>query len=513
MTEKRSESTSKLPGTVRLRVAPSPTGDPHVGTAYMALFNLAFTRRNHGRFLLRIEDTDRVRLREGSEQQVYDTLHWLGLTWDEGPDIGGPCAPYRQSERLDTYRPYVDRLIADGHAYHCWCTPERLTQMRERQQELKQPTGYDRLCYGKTVAQRRELPGFSETPVVRMFVPEDAPLQFDDLIRGTVNAPRPDDQVILKADGFPTYHLAVVVDDHEMGITHVVRGEEWISSTPKHILLYQWLGIELPKFAHMPLLRNENKSKISKRKNPWARLTWFRESGYLPEALVNFLGLLAYPPASDADGNDVEVFDFADFTANFDWSKVNPVGPIFDLKKLDWLNGVYIRSLEVGELASRLLPFLKADGILDDNPSLGELARLRSVTELIQTRMVHLTEASALVAPFFAPDDGLEIAQDAREGLGENAAQVLDAASTALGNISDERSGILGSDSGWTASAIEQSLRTAIVEGMNIKARFAFGPLRTAVSGQRISPPLFESMEILGKTSTLARLDALRATL
>jgi glutamyl-tRNA synthetase len=263
----------------------------------------------------------------------------------------------------------------------------------------------------------------------------------------------------------------------------------------------------------MPLLRNENKSKISKRKNPWARLTWFRESGYLPEALVNFLGLLAYPPASDADGNDVEVFDFADFTANFDWSKVNPVGPIFDLKKLDWLNGVYIRSLEVGELASRVLPFLKADGILDDSPSLGELARLRSVTELIQTRMVHLTEASALVAPFFAPDDGLEIADDAREGLGENAAQVLDAAIAALGNVSDERSGLLGSESGWTAAAIEESLRTAIVEGMDIKARFAFGPLRTAVSGQRISPPLFESMEILGKTSTLARLDALRATL
>ena len=481
MSEKRSESTSTLPGTVRLRVAPSPTGDPHVGTAYMALFNLAFTRRNEGRFLLRIEDTDRVRLREGSEQQVYDTLHWLGLTWDEGPDIGGPCAPYRQSERLETYRPYVDRLIADGHAYHCWCSTERLTEMRERQQQLKQPTGYDRLCHGKTEAQRRELPGFSETPVVRMFIPDDAPLQFDDLIRGKVSAPRPDDQVILKADGFPTYHLAVVVDDHEMGITHVVRGEEWISSTPKHILLYQWLGIESPKFAHMPLLRNENKSKISKRKNPWARLTWFRESGYLPEALVNFLGLLAYPPASDADGNDVEVFDFADFTANFDWSKVNPVGPIFDLKKLDWLNGVYIRSLEVGELASRVLPFLKADGILDDSPSLGELARLRSVTELIQTRMVHLTEASALVAPFFAPDDGLEIADDAREGLGENAAQVLDAAITALGNVSDDRSGLLGSESGWTAAAIEESLRTAIVEGMDIKARFAFGPLRTAV--------------------------------
>ena len=245
----------------RLRVAPSPTGDPHVGTAYMSLFNLAFARQQGGRFLLRIEDTDRARFRADSEQQVYDTLHWLGLTWDEGPDIGGPFAPYRQSERLDTYRPYVERLLADGKAYHCWCSGERLTQMREMQQKTKQPTGYDRLCHGRTREERAELPGFSETPVVRMFIPQDAPLTFEDLIRGTVSAPRPDDQVILKADGFPTYHLAVVVDDHEMGITHVVRGEEWISSTPKHVLLYQWLGLEAPKFAHMPLLRNTDRSK------------------------------------------------------------------------------------------------------------------------------------------------------------------------------------------------------------------------------------------------------------
>ncbi len=503
----------RLPGKVRLRVAPSPTGDPHVGTAYMALFNLAFVRQQEGRFILRIEDTDRARLTEGSEAQVFDTLHWLGLSWDEGPDVGGPCAPYRQSERLDTYRPYVERLLAAGHAYHCWCSTERLAQMREEQQRNKQPTGYDRLCHGKTEAQRKELPGFSETPVVRMLVPEDAPLEFDDLIRGRVSAPRPDDQVILKADGFPTYHLAVVVDGHEMGVTHVVRGEEWISSTPKHVLLYEWLGIDVPRLAHMPLLRNENKSKISKRKNPWARLTWFREGGYLPEALVNFLGLLAYPPAQAEDGSDVEVFTFDEFSERFDWGKVNPVGPIFDLKKLDWLNGVYIRSLEVGDFTSRLLPFLRADGVLGDNPSLGELARLRSVAELIQTRIAHLTEASGLVRPFFVPDDGLEIAEDARAGLGDNAADVLDAALTALGNVSDERSGLLGAETGWSAAAIETALREAIVEGMEIKPRFAFGPLRTAVSGQRVSPPLFESMEILGKTSTLARLHALRASL
>jgi glutamyl-tRNA synthetase len=494
----------------RLRVAPSPTGDPHVGTAYMSLFNLAFARQQGGQFVLRIEDTDRARFREDSEQQVFDTLHWLGLQWDEGPDIGGPFAPYRQSERLDTYQPYVERLLAEGKAYHCWCSTERLAQMRDKQQKLKQPTGYDRLCHGKTREERAQLPGFSETPVVRMLVPDDVELAFEDLIRGRVSAPRPDDQVILKADGFPTYHLAVVVDDHEMGITHVVRGEEWISSTPKHILLYHWLGLEPPQWAHMPLLRNADKSKISKRKNPAARLTWFREQGYLPEALDNFLALLAYPPAQDAEGSDLEVFTFEEFSKDFDWRKVNPVGPIFDLKKLDWLNGVYIRQLGVGELASRLLPYLESDGVLSANASLGELARLEKVSALIQTRMALLTEATALVRPFYVADDALEIADDARAQLKDDAGQVLGAAITALGDIDDHPRGVLGSESGWTAAAIEAALRSAIVEGMGIKPKFAFGPLRTAVSGQRVSPPLFESMEILGKTSTLSRLLRLR---
>ena len=501
------------PSAPRLRVAPSPTGDPHVGTAYMSLFNLAFARQQGGRFVLRIEDTDRVRFRADSEQQVFDTLHWLGLTWDEGPDVGGPYAPYRQSERLDTYRPYVERLLAEGHAYHCWCSTERLAEMRDKQQKLKLPTGYDRLCHGKTAEERSLLPGFNETPVVRMLVPDDVQLHFDDLIRGRVSAPRPDDQVILKGDGFPTYHLAVVVDDHEMGITHVVRGEEWISSTPKHVLLYRWLGLEAPAFAHMPLLRNTDKSKISKRKNPAARLTWFQEQGYLPEALVNFLALLAYPPKQDAEGNDVEVFTFAEFSEDFDWRKVNPVGPIFDLKKLEWLNGVYIRDLEVGDLASRLLPYLERDGVLSGNPSLGELARLKSITALIQTRMALLSEASALVAPFYVADDALEIAEDARAQLKDDADKVLATAIGVLEGIDDTGTGVLGSESGWNAAAIEAALRTAIVDGLGIKPKFAFGPLRTAVSGQRISPPLFESMEILGKTSTLTRLRRLHEEL
>ncbi len=506
-------STSDGSGPVRTRVAPSPTGDPHVGTAYMSLFNLAFTRQQGGQFVLRVEDTDRARFRADSEQQLYDTLGWLGLHWDEGPDVGGPFAPYRQSERLETYRPYVERLLADGKAYHCWCSTERLTQMREVQQKTKQPTGYDRLCYGKTREERAALPGFSEVPVVRMLIPDDVPLVFDDVIRGKVSAPRPDDQVILKADGFPTYHLAVVVDDHEMGITHVVRGEEWISSTPKHLLLYRWLGLEPPKFAHMPLLRNTDKSKISKRKNPAARLTWFREQGYLPEALVNFLALLAYPPQQDADGGDVEVFTFDEFSASFDWAKVNPIGPIFDLKKLDWLNGVHIRGLELGEFASRLLPYLQADGILGDAPSLGELGRLKLIAELIQTRIALLTEAPALVRPFYVSDDQLEIAEDARAQLKDDAGRVLDEAFRVLGDLDEHGTGLLGTGGTWTAGVIEETLRSALVDGLGIKARLAFGPLRTAVSGARISPPLFESMEILGKTSTLNRLRALRDSL
>ena len=509
-TEPLTDPAEGLPGAVRLRVAPSPTGDPHVGTAYMSMFDLAFARQQGGRFLLRIEDTDRARFQADSEQQIYDTLSWLGLTWDEGPDKGGPCAPYRQSERLDTYRPYADRLLEQGNAYLCWCSGERLAQMREKQQKLKQPTGYDRLCHGKTREERAELPGFSETPVVRMLIPDEPPLSFTDLVRGEVSAPRPDDQVIVKADGFPTYHLAVVVDDHEMGITHVVRGEEWISSTPKHILLYQWLDLPVPQFAHMPLLRDEKKAKISKRKSPWARLTWFQEQGYLPEALLNFLALLGYPPIIEDDGTEREIFTFEEFSAGFDWAKVNTVGPIFNLDKLNSLNGHYIRQLEVGELASRLLPYLQTAGVLSDQPTMPELGRLKSLAELVQTRIVTLTDAAALVAPFYTADDDLPIADDAREQLKDDAGAVLDAALAALEPIDGAIPDTLGAQPDWNTERIEQALREALVEGLGIKPRFAFGPLRTAVSGQRVSPPLFESMEVLGKASTMARLSRLR---
>ncbi|WP_286968030.1 MULTISPECIES: glutamate--tRNA ligase [Arsenicicoccus] len=482
----------------RTRVAPSPTGDPHVGTAYMALFDLAWARKTGGRFVLRIEDTDQARYVEGSEQQIFDTLTWLGLTYDEGPDVGGPYAPYRQSERLDTYRPYVEQLVADGHAYYCWCSTERLAEMRELQQKAKLPTGYDRLCHGKTREERAALPGFTDRPVVRMLIPEDVETRFEDVIRGWVNAPTPDDQVILKADGFPTYHLAVVVDDHLMGITTVVRGEEWISSTPKHVLLHRWLGWEVPQFAHMPLLRNPDKSKISKRKNPAARLTWFREEGYLPEALLNFLQLVGYPPV--ADGQEVSSFD--EFVERFEWTKVNTVGPIFDMDKLNWLNGHYIRALSPEDLAGRIVAHLVRTGELPGEPTPAQMDLVTQATPLVQERMQLLKEAGPMLGFLFVTDEELTFDPDSVAALKDDAPQVLDASIAALEGLED-----------FTAEPIQAALRAAIVDGLGIKPKFAFAPARVAVTGRRVSPPLFESMEILGRESTLTRLRRLRATL
>jgi glutamyl-tRNA synthetase len=468
---------------VRLRVAPSPTGDPHVGTAYMSLFNLAFARHEGGTFILRVEDTDRARFRADSEQQIYDTLHWLGLDWDEGPDIGGPHAPYRQSERLETYRPVADALLAAGHAYLCWCTPERLAEMRDAQQKAKLPTGYDRMCLGKTREQRAEMPGFAENPVVRMLIPDDVALGFVDLIRGEVHAPRPDDQVVLKADGYPTYHLANVVDDHAMGITHVVRGEEWIASTPKHLLLYDWMHWPRPAFAHMPLLRNADRSKISKRRNPAARLTWFVDEGFLPEALRNFLGLMGYSLP-----NDQEVFSFDEMVATFDWARVNPVGPVFDVEKLRWLSGHYMRELTVADAAARIVAFMGVSG--------SDADLVTRATPLVQERVATLGEAAAMMR-FLVVGDAFEVdPADAAKHLGDDARPVLEAAVTALRELAS-----------FTAADIEAALRSALVDGLGHKPRTAFGPVRVAVTGAAVSPPLFESIELLGRETTTARLE------
>ena len=472
---------------VRLRVAPSPTGDPHVGTAYVSLLCLAFVRQQGGQFVLRVEDTDRARFREDSEQQIYDTLHWLGLQWDEGPDIGGPFAPYRQSERLETYAPHVQRLLDDGKAYYCWCTPARLQEMREEQQKRKVPTGYDRLCLGKSQEERAQLPGASDQAVVRMLIPDDPPLTFTDLIRGEISAPRPDDQVILKADGFPTYHLAVVVDDHLMGITHMVRAEEWISSTPKQILLYDWLGWELPAIAHTPLLRNTDKSKISKRKNPATRLTWFQEEGYLPEALLNFLGLLGYSMPSEQ-----EIFTFAEMSASFDWSRINPAGPVFDLDKLGWLNGHYIRELAPDDLAARCAPFLQSSGLYDGSAEHSDL--LARAIPLVQTRMAVLSDVVDLLRFLFVKDFEVEPAA-VEKSLGEGARAVLAAAADALEPLAE-----------WTTSSVQEAMDTALIDGLGLKRGKAYAPVRAAVCGSTIAPPLPESMALLGQDVVLHRL-------
>jgi glutamyl-tRNA synthetase len=479
--------------TVRVRVAPSPTGDPHVGTAYMSLFNLAFARQQGGRFVLRVEDTDRARFQADSERQVFETLRWLGLEWDEGPDVGGPYAPYRQSERLDTYRPHVERLLEAGHAYHCWCTPERLQAMREEQQRRKVPTGYDRLCHGRTQEERARLPGFADAPVVRLLVPEDPPLTFLDLVRGEVSAPRPDDQVLLKTDGFPTYHLAVVVDDHLMGITHVVRGEEWISSTPKHLLLYDFLGWERPQYAHMPLLRNTDKSKISKRKNPAARLTWFVEEGYLPEALLNFLGLLGY----SLPGGQ-EVFSFEEMSASFDWARVNTVGPVFDLDKLLWLNGHYVRELAEEDLVRRLTPFLQREGLVADPVTAEQAALLAAAVPLLQTRIALLSQAGALLrfALVHEADFGVD-AEAAAKVLVPGTDAVLAAAASALEPVAQ-----------WDTEHVQAAMDAALLEGLGLKRGKAYAPVRVAVCGATVAPPLPESMALLGKERTLRRLRA-----
>jgi glutamyl-tRNA synthetase len=478
--------------TVRVRVAPSPTGDPHVGTAYMSLFNLAFARQQGGRFVLRIEDTDRGRYVPESEGQIFATLRWLGLDWDEGPDVGGPYGPYRQSERLDAYRPHVERLLADGRAYHCWCSPERLAHMREEQQRAKRPTGYDRLCLGKSREERAALPGFSEVPVVRMLIPDDAPVTFTDLIRGELHAPHPDDQVIMKADGFPTYHLAVVVDDHDMAITHVVRGEEWVSSTPKHLLLYDWLGWERPRFAHMPLLRNTDRSKISKRKNPAARLRWFQEQGYLPAALRNFLALMGY---SMPDGR--EVFSFEEMVETFDWARVNPAGPIFDLDKLDWLNGHYVRELDDDVFLEQVRPYLPAP-----TPDPARDGGLRIVLGAVKERTKRLSEVTEQLDWLYTGD--LEVPEDLlrKQGLPpvEGAAALADTAA-AIERL------------GQPEPVVIEAELDRVREAAGLNRRRFFMTVRVAVTGKVVSPPLHETIAALGVDRAAARLRDAAATL
>ncbi|HEX5059250.1 MAG TPA: glutamate--tRNA ligase, partial [Kofleriaceae bacterium] len=363
---------------VRVRIAPSPTGDPHVGTAYIALFNYVFAKQQGGKFVLRIEDTDQTRARADSEQMIFDALRWVGLSWDEGPDVGGPYGPYRQSERSELYLTHVGMLLESGAAYRCFCTAERLEKVRVQQQAEKATLGYDRHCRNLDPDEARNRAAQGEAHVVRLKVPLSGPIEFTDKLRGKVtrDAKEIDDQVLLKSDGLPTYHLANVVDDHLMEITHVIRAEEWISSTQKHVLLYRAFGWDEPEFIHMPLLRNKDKSKISKRKNP-VSINYYRDIGILPHALLNFLGMLGW-----SFGGDREKFTLQEMIDVFSWDRISLGGPVFDLDKLTWLNEKYIHDLNYEQFADAVIDWrLNKDFLVKVLPLVRE--RVKKLADIV----------------------------------------------------------------------------------------------------------------------------------
>jgi glutamyl-tRNA synthetase len=476
---------------IRTRIAPSPTGDPHVGTAYVALFNLALARKHGGQFILRIEDTDRQRSHPASERMIFEALRWLGLTWDEGPDVGGPYAPYRQSERSAIYREHADLLIRKGAAYPCFCTPERLAALREEQKARKAAImGYDGLCrrLEPDEAPRRRASG--EPYVVRLAMPDADSMVVSDLLRGEVRFERPqmDDQVLLKSDGLPTYHLANVVDDHLMRISHVVRAEEWLSSLPKHVQLYRSFGWEMPVFCHLPLLRNADRSKISKRKNP-VSLNHYRRVGYLPEAMLNFLALMSY---SMPDGRDE--FTLQEFIDAFELERISLGGPVFDLEKLTWLNGRYLRRLSTEEMIARLRGHLLSDDYL------------AQVIPLCRER-VDTLEAFFDYASFFFVGELPYDAEALRAMVpkGRAAAEVSKAVTGLLEGSIDP---LLD----WNAETIEAALR-ASAEQQGWPAKDVYMTVRVATTGRTATPPLFETLAVLGKEVCRRRLRRAAETL
>ena len=472
------------------RVAPSPTGEPHVGTAYVSLFNWAWARRNGGRFILRTEDTDRARSRPEHETAIIEALAWLGIEPDESPLVGGPSGPYRQSERSTIYGEYTDRLLASGHAYRCFCTSERLEELRAFQKAAKRPTGYDGLCRA-IPAEESAARAATEQHVVRLAVDRTATTRFVDLLRGEIAIENVniDDQVLLKSDGMPTYHMANVVDDHLMGVTIIMRAEEWIPSTPKHVMLYAALGWEPPIYAHVPLLRNNDKSKISKRKNHTS-LIWYREHGYLPEALVNFLALQGWSIQGDN-----EEFEVEDFIAQFDPKDISVGGPVFDLVKLDWLNGEKIRKLSTERLADRLL----GEGFAGD----WSRERLLAVLPLFQDRMKSLADfvpAAAYLLGRVDPDlDGLAAK------LKKADPEALRAALLAACTVLEQREGQPDEER-------ENALR-ALADEHGLKVGALFMGLRVGVTGATASPPLLPSIDALGTAEAVARVRDLVARL
>jgi glutamyl-tRNA synthetase len=464
---------------VRVRIAPSPTGDPHVGTAYVALFNYVFAKKNQGKFLLRIEDTDQVRAKSSSEAMIMQSLRWLGLTWDEGPDKPGPCGPYRQSERTAIYREHTDMLVKSGHAYRCFCTAERLEEVRAKQREAGVTTAYDRHCRGLLAADveanmRKQLPH-----VVRLKMPVSGVTSFTDEIRGLVEIEntRMDDQVLLKSDGYPTYHLANVVDDHLMKISHVIRAEEWINSTPKHVVLYEAFGWEKPKFAHLPLLRNADKSKISKRKNPVA-LTYYQRAGVLPEALVNFLANMGW-----SFGNDVEFFTVDDMVKKFEFKNIHLGGPVFDTVKLTWMNQHYMHKMTEDRFVDYVRNEIFSDSYLRQmKPYV--LERMSRFEQFVDNNFFFFNGALDYV--------GLEIIPK-----GKTPQEI----STMLTGLVEKLDDLYE----WEHERLK-AVTEAYKDEIGWKPKDIFMTLRLAVTGRKDSPPLFETMGVIGREMVRFRL-------
>jgi glutamyl-tRNA synthetase len=473
--------------TVRTRIAPSPTGEPHVGTAYIALFNQCFAKAHGGEFILRIEDTDQTRSTPESEKAILDSLKWLGLDWAEGPDCGGDKGPYRQSERKDIYGQYAEQLVEKGHAFHCFCSTERLDALRLKQADEKTQIGYDGHCKQLSEDEVASKIAAGESNVVRMDVPREGICEVQDMLRGKIDIEwsQVDMQILLKADGMPTYHLANVVDDHLMDISHVIRGEEWINSAPKHLLLYKYFGWQAPVLCHLPLLRNTDKSKLSKRKNPTGIL-YYKEMGYLPEALINYLGRMGWSMPDER-----EQFTLAEMQAEFDITRVSLGGPIFDTEKLNWLNGQWIRDLDDQALAEKLvawafnrekllqfLPFAK--------PRMETFSDLAPLGSYLLSGMLPLTPAD------FAANK-LEL---------EAQMEVLQ---FALWRLEALRS--------WDRDSIFNTLK-ALSDQMEVKLKEFLAPLFVAVAGTTESISVMDSMVLLGPDVSRARLrHAINATL
>lgn len=470
--------------TVRTRIAPSPTGEMHIGTAAIALKNYAFARKHGGQFIIRIEDTDQEREVAGATERLLETLKKFDLNWDEGPDIGGPYAPYTQSERLELYQKYAKELVDKDKAYYCFCSKDRLEKVRADQMENHQQPRYDRFCRALSSTEVAKKLDAGESSVIRLKVPDDQEIAFEDLVRGTIvfQSNEVDDQVLLKSDGFPTYHLGVVVDDYLMKITHILRGEEWISSTPKHVLLYQAFGWDQPVYAHMPVFLNpDGKGKMSKRKGT-VSAELFLSQGYLPEALLNFFMILGWAPKDQREMLTVE-----EYIQEFDPKDMSMKSVVFDMKKLDWMNGLYIRKLSMEDLKHRLQNgFIPADFPAE---------KIDAVLPLIADRLERLSDFAQFTPFFYQPitvDPQLLVKKSTPTELKDQ----LNGTSEGLAKLIE-----------WSVPQIEVVIR-GLQKSKNWKKSQYFMMLRIAVTGQTATPPLFETMEVIGKEEVLNRFAA-----